>query len=162
MFPSRSRSGPRPPSRSVPVIAVGQRVFINCPGDRTGSVPLEDESGKGPVSIRLTDGVVVEIVAWRPRGTSDPRYRVRRASDGADGWVGAESLRRTQVPVVAPSEPDAAPVTTPSFDENDAEARPFGQRTHREFVPRIATSPTSPTSLPPTLPDAGGRRFGQR
>ena len=159
MLASRNRSGPRPP-RSASVIAVGQRVFINCPGDRAGSVPLEDVSGKVHLPIRLADGAAVEVVAWRPRGTSDPRYRVRRASDGADGWVDADSLRRTLDPVETPPAP-AAPVSAPP-SISDPGARPFGQRSHRGFDAGLASVPTG--SVAPLSPssDDGGKRFGRR
>lgn len=159
MFPSRNRSGPRSSARSAPVIAVGQRVFVNCPGDRTGTVVLEDESGKVPSTVHLTDGVVVEVVAWRPMGMGDARYRVRRASDGADGWVPAVSLRRTAVPVVAP-EPAPEPEETPSprkVNDNGV-GRRFGQ--HNPDFPRPLSSAPLPGISDPA--DEGGKRFGRR
>ena len=159
MFPSRNRSVPRPPPRSGPVIAVGQRVFVNCPGDRSGTVVLEDESGKVPSTVHLTDGVVVEVVAWRPRGTGDARYRVRRATDGADGWLGGDSLRRTADPAPLTTASESAP--TPAAPETDGNGnRPFGQRSH---VERSVAFPSPPTSVPQsTNSDSVGRRFGQR
>jgi hypothetical protein len=143
------------------VIAVGQRVFVNCPGDRTGTVLLEDESGKIPSTVHLTDGVVVEVVAWRPRGTGDARYRVRRASDGADGWVNGDSLRKTAVPdPVAPQPAPAPEAATPrarSFGDDGA--RPFGQRSHPGYPPELGSSRSS---LLPEPADDGGKRFGRR
>jgi len=55
------RSAPRPSPRSSPTIAVGQRVFVNCPGGRSGSVVLLDESGKIFSATHLADGVEVEV-----------------------------------------------------------------------------------------------------
>jgi hypothetical protein len=105
------------------VLAIGQRVFVHCVGDRNGSVVLADEAGKALRST-LADGVEVEVVAWRPRGSGGTRYRVRAAGDGTDGWVHSSNLRTMLVPppVVAP--PPGAPVAT---DPGPA-GRRFGQR----------------------------------
>src|SRR5436309_5181995 len=69
-FPSRRRSVPRPLRDSAPVMAVGQRVFVNSTSDPSGSVALGDESGKGFAAVHLADGVEVEVIAWRPGGAS--------------------------------------------------------------------------------------------
>ena len=152
-FNQSRRPVPRPPVRSTPVMAVGQHVFIHCAGNRSGSVTLADVSGKVPSSLRLADGIEVEVVAWRPSGASDTRYRVR-AAQGADGWVPAENLRTALVPVPPPG------VSTPAraTDEADAGGRRFGQRSETE------RPPAHPTFTPaPPAPGAGtgGRRFGQ-
>lgn len=120
-FPSRNRSVAQPRSRSTPVMAVGQRVFVNCPGNRSGSVILGDASGKILSAVHLADGVEVEVIAWRP-GWSDARYRVRASADGADGWLPADNLRRALVPLPEPAPPKAqeAPVAETS-------RRRFGQ-----------------------------------
>lgn len=152
-FPSRSRSIPRSPSRSTPVIAVGQRVFVNCPGNRSGSVVLMDQSGKVSSNINLADGVEVEVVAWKPGVAGDAHYRVRAPSDAADGWLSVANLRTALVPLPAPEPPavQATPVT-------DTGANRFGRRSQTGRPP----ASRSPTTAEPTLaPDVDGRRFGQ-
>jgi hypothetical protein len=150
-FIPRNRSVPRPPRAAV--IAIGQRVFINCPGNRTGSVALADESGAVVSDVHLADGVEVEVIAWRPRGASDTRYRVRSASN-ADGWLPCVNLRKVGVPAPAP-EP-----TTESAPSDDP-ARPFGQRAHLQ-QPHVSQSPPPAQPAPPSpASDARGRRFGQ-
>jgi len=153
-FPFRSRSIPRPPSRSTPVIAVGRRVFVHCPGSRSGSVVLADESGKVLSAVHLADGVEVEVVAWRPRVAGDAHYRVRAPSNGADGWLPAVNLRSVLVPLPAPEPPavQANPVT-------DAGGRRFGQRSQTGQPPASGSPTTAELAL---APDADGRRFGQR
>jgi hypothetical protein len=75
------------------VLAVGQTVFVHCaPGDI--AVVLTDEAGI-PISAGLADGSEVRVLAWRPRGSTGTRYRVRVRRDGADGWLGARQLRVT-------------------------------------------------------------------
>jgi len=120
LFPSRSRSA-QPPSRSTPVIAVGQRVYVNCPGNRSGSVILGDASGKVLSAVHLADGVEVEVIAWRPRGSSDARYRVRASADGADGWLPADNLLRALVP-----RPEPAPPRAQEVPVADTSRRRFG------------------------------------
>jgi hypothetical protein len=74
-------------------LAVGQVVFVNCrPGDV--AVTLTDEAGD-PISSIINDGVEVQVLAWRPRGSAGTRYRVRVGRDGADGWLAARQLRAT-------------------------------------------------------------------
>jgi hypothetical protein len=106
----------------MPVMAVGQHVFVNTPGDRSGSVTLADVSGKTPTSVHLADGIEVEVLAWRPGGFSDTRYRVRDPH-GADGWLPAENLRTALVPLPRPELPTPAPATTLA----DGSRRRFGQ-----------------------------------
>jgi hypothetical protein len=130
-------------------IAVGQRVFVNCPGDRSGAVPLVDETGRIFSTIRLSDGAEVEVVAWRPRVGSDAHYRVRVALSGADGWLPAVNLRKVLVPIPPPERTAA---TAPAVDAGGTR---FGQRPR----PPITTSlPAAPQAAPVA---GGGRRFGQ-
>jgi hypothetical protein len=133
------------------VLAVGQRVFVNCGASRNASVALGDESGKVLSAVHLADGVEVEVIAWRPRGATDTRYRVRRPSDGADGWLACINLRSALVPPPAAVQPE----TLPSGDV----VRPFGQRAHTE-QPRPVEA--TPVAQPSTADEARGRRFGQR
>jgi hypothetical protein len=133
-------------------MAVGQRVFVNCPGTHPGWVALEDDSGKVVSSVHLADGVEVEVIAWRPRGPTDTRYRVRRQSDGADGWLSCGNLRSALVPPT----PDPAKADTASAGDGDL--RSFGQRA---YVQKAPTTQSVPAAAPTAVSDARGRRFGQ-
>jgi len=133
------------------VMAVGQHVFVNCPEERTGSVVLADESGKVMSAVHLADGVEVEVIAWRPRGASGTRYRVRRPSDSADGWLSSTNLRKT---AIAPPAPARETVVS-----DDGGSRPFGQQSHTERV-RVSHAPSPVEPLPSD--ESRGRRFGQR
>lgn len=174
MFQSRNRPTPRSAPRSSPTIAIGQHVFVNCPGGRLGSVALVDVTGKILSAVQLADGVEVEVVAWRPRVEGDAHYRVRSSSSGADGWLPAGNLRKLPVPLapveapvtkaapmtygggsafggrraVAPSSRAPAPVT---------DGRRFGQHFDPERAPATSPAPTMPEHSVP----GGGRRFGQ-
>jgi hypothetical protein len=152
-IPSRSRRVAPPPSRSGPVIAVGQRVLVNSAGNRSGSVTLADVSGKVLSAVHLADGIEVEVIAWRPQGASDTRYRVR-APHGADGWLPAENLRTALVPPPPPEPLKPVPATSGA----DAGRRRFGQRLETEPSP-ASESPTPAQPAPGA--DTGGRRFGQ-
>jgi len=128
------------------VIAIGQRVFVNC-AENGGSEPLflGDETGKVISTQRVADGVEVEVIAWRPRGANETRYRVRVLSTGADGWLSADNLRKLLGP---PREEKLA--------AGDGDGPP---------PPRFNTgrSPSSPaTDEPDAHADDRGRRFGQR
>ena len=122
LIPSRSLS-PRSPGGSNPVFAVGQRVFVHCIGDRGGSVVLADDTGNASRES-LADGVEVEVVAWRPRGSAGTRYRIRAGHDGTDGWVHSSNLRTSLVPPAAPP-----PGATPAGGNPPPAGRRFGQRT---------------------------------
>ena len=83
-----------------PVLAVGGRVLVTTrPG--VPAVALSDENGVATGASMGTDDEV-EIVAWRPRGPSGPRYRIRNSKDGLEGWVDAASLRARPAPPAAP------------------------------------------------------------
>jgi hypothetical protein len=74
-------------------------VFVSCPeSSDSGTLLLGDETGKVTSAHRVADGLEVEVIAWRPRGTNDTRYRVRVPSTGADGWLPADNLRKLLVP----------------------------------------------------------------
>src|SRR5256886_17634907 len=75
-YSSRGRPIVRPPSRSGPVMAIGQRVFVDSAGSRSGSVPLADMSGEVVSAVPLADGVEVRVLEWRPRGRNGPPYWV--------------------------------------------------------------------------------------
>ena len=104
------------------VLAVGQRAFVHHPSDGPYPVAMTDDQGL-PAAGALRDGDEVEILAWRPRGSTGTRYRVRHA-DGAHGWLAANELRRTAVrPAPATSEASSQP-SSRSYDTR----RPFGSR----------------------------------
>lgn len=103
-------------------------MFVHCPEASGGSVVITDESGTVACSS-LADGVAVEVLAWRPRGSAGTRYRVRAGRDGVDGWVAANNLRLApERPVQTTPAPSPEPVPEPGMD-----GRRFGQRawTHR-------------------------------
>ena len=117
----------RPARPAQAVLAVGQRVFIHRHDDPTRAVTLTDEHGT-PAAAFLRDGAEVEIIAWRPRGASGTRYRVRHHSDGSDGWLAAHELRTTAIRP-APVEPVAAPSPAPGSSTGyHGTGRPFGSR----------------------------------
>ena len=96
MFTSPYRKRAVRPAVKVPVVlAVGRHVFVNGSLDPSRAVVFTDEYGKIPTTTRLQDGAEVEVLAWRPRGSAGPRYRVRNQANGADGWLGANELRTT-------------------------------------------------------------------
>jgi hypothetical protein len=105
--PPRARS-------STPVLAVGHRVLVSCPGNGAHGVTLTDSDGTTPVAT-LADGAEVEIVAWQPRGAGGTRYRIKATSGGLQGWLAAANLRPRPLPpepprpVVTPPAPTRAP-----------------------------------------------------
>ena len=104
------RSIPRPPRLSF-IVPIGHHVFVNCRAGTSRSVLLGDESGSEMLGTSLADGVEVEVMAWRPRGPTDTRYRVRTTvGERFDGWVFAQELRRSLLPTAetAASVPAAA------------------------------------------------------
>ena len=78
------------PSRSAkgPVFAVGRRVYVTCSVAR---VTLTDDGGDHSVGS-LKRGTQVEIIAWRPLGSTGTRYRVRSPLTGVEGWLGAANI----------------------------------------------------------------------
>jgi hypothetical protein len=105
------------------VFSVGRRVFIHCPHEPQRGVALTDEAGRA-VSQRLPDGLEVEIVAWRPRGSGGTRYRVRATAIEADGWVSAAEVRADLEPP-----PPAPPRDTDARSAEHADqVRKFGAR----------------------------------
>lgn len=106
-----------------PVLAVGGRVLVTArPG--VPVVALSDENGVA-IGISMGTDDEVEIVAWRPRGPSGPRYRIRSAADGVEGWVDAGSLRpRPAPPPVAPRPQRLAPAPPPRAGVSARPRRP--------------------------------------
>lgn len=137
MMPPRSPAPVR--SRdSHPVLSVGRRVFLNVPKGDRGRVTLLDDAGQD-TRHSLTDGVEVEILAWRPRAPGGARYRVQvMGPERIEGWLGAGNLRpaAAAVPVavtpppaaVAAAREEPAPRRKAAGDDG---GRKFGQRAHR-------------------------------
>ena len=122
-FVGSRRGMSRPPREPRIVLAVGQRVFVHGPTDAGQLVALTDENGI-PATAALRDGTEVEVLAWRPRGSAGTRYRICDRADGADGWLGADELRKT---AMRPAPPPAPPAPAPSPFSPSA-GRPFGSR----------------------------------
>jgi hypothetical protein len=148
-FPSSRRNISRPPRLTL-VLAVGQRVFVHSLDSPTRPVALGDETGilSGE---HVIDGLEVEVMAWRPRGPTDTRYRVRTPG-GVDGWLAAGNLRKSRVAPPAPSSPASAQMAVPAAGN----VRPFGQRSH------VGTHAPATLSPPASASAARGRRFGER
>ena len=164
-FLSRARSVPPSSRRALPVIAIGQRVFVNCPeSSDSGTLFLGDETGKVISAQRVADGLEVEVIAWRPRGANGTRYRVRVPSTGADGWLPADNLRKLLVPLPPPASLSQEEKLTASDARGRRGAvgggrRRFGQHFDTENSPG---SSSSASDEPDTRADDRGRRFGQR
>lgn len=122
--------GPMPsmrPSRSTgPVLSVGRRVFVHCPGTPGRTIELTDEAGRAGGST-LTDGAEVEILAWRPRGSGGTRYRVQAKEAGIEGWLGVDNLRPGLTPA-PPAAPAAARTVAAPVAASNGGGRKFGQR----------------------------------
>jgi hypothetical protein len=90
---------------------------------------LTDDTG-ADAQTRLADGTEVEILAWRPRGFGDTRYRVRSTRNGLEGWLAVDNLRSTQSAVSAPTEPPrSATGSGPLRAAGSGDSAPrFGQR----------------------------------
>jgi hypothetical protein len=117
----------RPSRTSGPVLSVGRRVFVNCPSERSGRARLLDDAGN-PAATSLPDGAEVEILAWRPRGSGGPRYRVQSTQDRLEGWLAADNLRASLVPVPAAVPAPAADARRTRAPEPIDSRRRFGQR----------------------------------
>jgi len=160
-FPTRARST-RTSRGSLPSIAIGRCVFVNCPpGDHSAAVFLADESGKEISAVRVIDGLEVEVIAWRPRGAVETRYCVRVRSTGAEGWLPAANLRTLLVPLPAPAPPapQATPLTPTRAAPIAGGRRRFGQ--HFDAAERAAPSSSPASGNPAPTGDDRRRRFGQ-
>jgi hypothetical protein len=82
------------------VFAIGRRVYVGCVGDRLAHVALTDDAGQcaGP----LADGIEVEILAWRPRGSDGTFWRVRSTRKGLEGWLAGGQLTEHSVCRLSP------------------------------------------------------------
>jgi hypothetical protein len=92
------------------VISVGARALV-APSVGTSAGTLTDENGI-PTGLTLAADVEVEIVAWRPRGRSGSRYRVRSLADGVEGWIDGSMIREQPRPVTPrrPTKLPSAPI----------------------------------------------------
>lgn len=101
------RPSPRRGGDGRPVLAVGGRVLVTGQGDAT-RIELTDDRNL-PTGITVARDIEVEILAWRPRGSTGTRYRVRCAADGVEGWLDAGSLRALPRPPAPPPPPPPTP-----------------------------------------------------
>jgi hypothetical protein len=122
-FESSRQRGIVSPRATPMILAVGQRAFVHHPGDSAYPIAMTDDQGL-PAAAAMRDGDEVEILAWRPRGSTGTRYRVRRHADGANGWLAATELRRTAVRP-APATAEAPSQPSPRYFDT---GRPFGSR----------------------------------
>ena len=113
--PSRQRTA-RPARKPGVVLAVGQRAFVNAPSDAASVILLTYEDGI-PSESTLRDGTEVEIVGWRPRGSTGTRYRVCDRDSGSDGWLEANELRTSS------TRPTADPAALPDVAESHGRMR---------------------------------------
>jgi hypothetical protein len=110
--------------------AVGRRVYVACSREHPPQIALKDDAGAVTRSGgSLRDGTEVEILAWRPRGFGETRYRVRSTGTGLEGWLAGDNLRATLVAVAPPQE------TAPSAVASDTQRAGFAD-THRRFGQR--------------------------
>jgi len=123
MSSSRARFIPSRPWRTGTVWAVGRRVFVHCPNGFARGVDLTISEDGETLAGSLLDGSEVEVLAWRPRGASGTRYRVR-ARDGVVGWLATNELRATLVAPPLPREATPAAGVVAS----SAPATRFGAR----------------------------------
>ena len=88
------------------VLSVGTRALVTpLPGMSAGT--LTDDNGMA-TGQTLAAGVEVEIVAWRARGRSGNRYRVRNVADGTEGWIGGNMIQPRPQPA-GPRRPTKLP-----------------------------------------------------
>jgi hypothetical protein len=80
---------------------------VTAQGGGSDRVTLTDDGGTSALAT-ISDGVEVEIVAWRPRRGAT-RYRVVSKDGRFDGWVGAANLKPCPLP--PPPKPVALPET---------------------------------------------------
>jgi hypothetical protein len=120
---------PAPVRKRPSVFAVGRRVYVACSRQHSPQVALKDDAGRVARSS-LSDGTEVEILAWRPRGFGETRYRVRSTGTGLEGWLAVENLRTTQA-AVAPLDETAQSAVGPDLGQGAVFADPrrrFGRR----------------------------------
>jgi len=120
---------PAPVRKRPSVFAVGCRVYVACSRQHPPQVALKDDAGNVARSS-LSDGTEVEILAWRPRGFGETRYRVRSTGTGLEGWLAVENLRTTQA-AVAPRDETAESAVGSEGGQGAVFADPrrrFGQR----------------------------------
>ena len=96
---SQSFARARPPGtrQTGPVLAVGRRVLVTGPVGTSGLVTLTDKDGTTAMAS-VAAGVEVEILAWQPFGLGGTRYRVLATKGGAEGWLGAGSVKARELP----------------------------------------------------------------
>jgi hypothetical protein len=116
-------SAPLQKNRPATILSVGRRAYVNC----RGRVALSEDDGRTSQNS-LADGAEVEILAWRPLGARGTRYRVRAQQEGHEGWLAADALRQTAVPIASEPASQDKPAMAPP--------RPVTRDTHRKFGQR--------------------------
>jgi hypothetical protein len=101
-FFQTSFRAPASARKRTSVFAVGRRVYVACSREHPPRVALKDDAEVARSS--LSDGTEVEILAWRPRGFGETRYRVRSTGTGLEGWLAVANLRSTQAAIAPPDE----------------------------------------------------------
>jgi hypothetical protein len=151
--PPRTPISPRPSRSTGPVLSVGRRVFVNCPGGSSRRVTLTDDIGQAAVGT-LTDGIEVEVIAWKPRG-GGTRYRVRHQKDGLEGWLGVDELRVTPRPASAAAPAAATPPASAPIPPKPAPAAARATPAAARVNPAAAR--TKPRPAPAPAPAVSGR-----
>ena len=126
-FPQSHGVQPPRPRSSSPVLAVGHRVLVSCPGNGTHGVTLTDSDGTTPLAT-VADGAEVEIVAWQPRGAGGTRYRIKATSGGMQGWLAAANLRARPLPPEPPRPVAVAPAPSRAPQAAAAPTRPHAKK----------------------------------
>lgn len=140
--PPRTPMSPRPSRSTGPVLSVGRRVFVNCSGGSNRRVTLTDDIGQTALGT-LTDGIEVEVIAWKPRG-GGTRYRVKHHKDGLEGWLSVDELRVTPRPASATPPPAATPPAAAAA----AAARPTPARAAPARPAPARPAPARPAPAP--------------
>ncbi len=128
-FPRAPHRAPAPPRARTPVFAVGQRIYVTCPGDGLVRATLTDEGGKTALAS-LGDGAEVTVLAWRPSVAGTTRYRVRATATEGEGWLAVGELRSTKI-AIAPAlgaAPQPSSPAPPRVIASGNSVPRFGQR----------------------------------
>jgi len=137
------------------VLAVGWRAIVTGRAGKANHVVLTDNDGTTPLGT-LAAGLEVEILAWRPHGTHDTRYRVLSRKGGIEGWLAAASLTPSRLPL---------PANKPAPGVMPGRSTPAGGRPPVVGAPRPGTPPVAARRAPvvvgaprPGTPPVAARR----
>ena len=138
-FPGGPSSARMPAVRARyggPVLAVGHRVLVTGASQPPGRVTLTDDNGDMALAT-LADGVEVEILAWKPRGSAGTRYRVKCTADRTEGWLSGTSLRP-----LPPTKPPVRLVVAPVAAARTPETRGARPAASKAPATRVARKKT--------------------